>query len=127
MSRCLIDSDVIIWFLRGKKEAIELLNKAKRQGLPFCSPISVVEVLIGVMPGEKEITEDFLNSLGVIPIDREIAEMAGELAREQKNKTGRTGFSDAIIAATCLIGKFVLITYNQKHYRIFKDLEMYSE
>ncbi len=127
MNKCLIDSDVIIWFLRGKKEAIELLHKVKRQGAPLCSPISLVEVLAGVKPGEEGLTDDFLNSLGVVPIDREIAEVAGELSRKQKNKAGQAGFNDAIIAATCLVGKFILITYNQKHYRLFKGLEMYSE
>lgn len=127
MNKFLIDSDVIIWFLRGRKETIELLHKIKRQGVPFCSPVSVVEVLAGLRPGEEEKTEGFLNSLEVIPIDREIAEVAGELSREQKNKNGQVGFSDAIIAATCLVGRIILITYNQKHYCIFKGLEMYSE
>jgi len=117
----------MIWFLRGKKEAIELFYKIKRRSVPFCSPVSVVEVLAGLKPGEEEKTEEFLNSLEVIPVDREVAEVAGELIRQQKNKAGQVGFSDAIIAATCLVGKFVLITYNQKHYRVFKGLEIYSE
>ncbi|MDO8524827.1 MAG: PIN domain-containing protein, partial [bacterium] len=86
-----------------------------------------IQVLAGLKPGEEEKTEGFLNSLGVIPIDREIAEVAGELSREQKNKNGQAGFSDTIIAATCLVGRFILITYNKKHYRAFKGLEMYSE
>lgn len=53
MAKFLIDSDVIIWFLRGKKETIELLEKLQKLGVPACSPISIIEVQMGVKKGEE--------------------------------------------------------------------------
>lgn len=125
MVKFLIDTDVIIWFLRGKKETVELIKKFQKSNLPICSPISIVEVLSGVKKKEEEITSDFLNSLEVISIDRIIATKAGDLLREYKKKGVILGINDTIIGATCILNDLILVTYNPKHYP-FKNLKIYS-
>ena len=116
MSRFLLDSDVIIWFLRGKRETRELLRELQKYGVPGCSPISIVEIQLGVKEGEEEKTNAFLESLELYALDREIANKAGEHIREYR-KTGMTlNPPDAIIAATCLVNDLILVTYNPRHY-----------
>jgi len=127
MNKFLVDSDVMIWFLRGRKPAMDLFYKMKRIGIPLCSPVSIVEVLAGIKAGEEDATENFLNFFDAIPVDREIAQTAGWLASEQKTKGIIMGLNDAIIAATCLVDNLILITYNQKHYKSIKGLQMYFE
>ena len=59
-----MDSDVvIIWALRGRKEMVELLMEIAQVGIPSCSPISIIEILIGVKPGEEGLTHELLSSL----------------------------------------------------------------
>lgn len=124
MPKFLIDSDIIIWVLRGKKEVIELVEELRKFGVPACSPISIVEVQIGVKKGEEQKTSQFLNSLEVYPIDREIGNVAGEYLREYKKKGITLEIPDAIIGATCTLNDLILVTYNKKHYP-FKELRFY--
>ena len=112
----LIDSDVLIWALRGQRETLELLRTLQPLGIPACSPISVIEVKLGVKSGEDKKTNAFLNSLEVYPIDRQVADKASESITECRRKGITLGIPDAIIAATCTIHQLTLVTYNTKHY-----------
>jgi len=112
----LIDSDVIIWALRGQRETLELLRTLQGLGIPACSPISIIEVKLGVKGGEERKTTSFLDSLEVYPIDRQVADKASEYIVGCRRKGITLGIPDAIIAATCTIHELTLVTYNTKHY-----------
>jgi len=112
----LIDSDVIIWALRGQKETLELLRTLQSAGIPACSPISIIEVKLGAKSGEEKKTNVFLDSLEVYPVDRQVADKASERITECRRKGTTLGIPDAIIAATCIIHELTLVTYNTKHY-----------
>jgi len=112
----LIDSDVIIWALRGQRETLELLRTLQPAGIPVCSPISIIEVKLGVRSGEEKKTNVFLDSLEVYPVDRWVADKASEYITECRRKGVTLGIPDAIIAATCIIYELTLVTYNTKHY-----------
>lgn len=116
MSRFLLDSDVIIWHLRGRKEVTEMLKGMQRYGVPGCSAISILEVEMGVKKGEEEKTNRFLKALKVFDVSREVASKAAQIVRDHKSKGLTLGLGDAIIAGTCLINNLILVTYNRKHY-----------
>jgi len=118
MSKFLLDSDVIIWHLRGRKEVTEMLRDLQRFGVPACSALSVIEVQSGVKKGEEEKTDRFLGSLMVFDVNREVANQAALLIREYKAKGIRIEVPDAVIAGTCILHDLVLVTYNTKHYPI---------
>ncbi len=124
MTKFLIDSDVIIWHLRGRREIAELLKNLQKAGVPACSSLSIVEVQQGVKPGEEKKTDAFLNSLTVYPVDRKIATEAGRCIRGYKKRGIVLGIPDAVIAATCLVYNLVLLTYNQVHYPM-PELKLY--
>jgi predicted nucleic acid-binding protein len=125
MTKFLLDSDIIIWHLRGRKEITEMLRDLQRIGLPGCSAISVIEVQLGVRTeDEEEKTSHFLGSLNVFDINLEIANKAARLIREYKAKGVTIDIPDAIIASTCLLHTLVLVTYNRKHYPI-SELEFH--
>lgn len=123
-SKFIIDSDVIIWFLRGRKDTVELLEKLEKSGVPACSPISIVEVQLGIKKEEEAKTSIFLNFLEVYPIEREIGNKAGEYLRKYKEKRITLEIPDTIIGATCILHDLILVTYNPKHYP-FKNLQIY--
>jgi len=63
----LIDSDVLIWHLRGHEPTVQLLRALAQRSReeeavsPLgCSVISVFEVRVGMHPEEKASTEKFL-------------------------------------------------------------------
>lgn len=118
MSNFLLDSDVIIWHLRGRKEVTEMLRDLQRFGLPACSALAFLEVQLGVRKGEEEKTDRFLGSLRVFDVNTEIANKAAKLIREYKAKGITLDLPDAIIAGTCMLNDLILVTYNTKHYPI---------
>jgi predicted nucleic acid-binding protein len=82
MSKFLLDSDIIIWHLRGRKEVTEMLREIQTFGVPSCSALSIIEVQTGVKKGEEEGTDRFLGTLRVLDVNREIANKAAKLIRE---------------------------------------------
>jgi len=117
MSKYLLDSDIIIAFLRGEKKTIKLLKDLEKiAGVPATSPICVAEVQAGVRSGEEEKTNGFLESLKIYVLDRGIANKAGEYIREYQKRGITLLLPDALISATCTINSLILATYNIKHY-----------
>ena len=116
MSKFLLDSDVIIWHLRGRKEVTEVLRDLQRFGLPACSALSVLEIQLGVKKGEEEKTNRFLESLRIFDVDMEIASKAAQLIRRSKARGVTLDLPDSVIAATCILHDLILVTYNTKHY-----------
>lgn len=119
MSKYLLDSNIIIDFLIGREEAINLLNEIRGTGdSPATSPLCIVEVQLGVKREEEKSTNIFLNSLQVYDLNRAIANKAGEYIREFRNKGITLPLADTLIATTCIINNLVLVTYDTKHYSI---------
>jgi tRNA(fMet)-specific endonuclease VapC len=124
MSRFLLDSDVIIWHLRGRNEVTEMLKGMQSHGVPGCSAISILEVEIGMKESEEEKTSRFLKALKVFEVNREVASLAAKIIRDQKSKGLTLGLGDAIITGTCLLNNLTLVTYNRKHYPV-ENLEFF--
>lgn len=118
MSRFLLDSDVIIWHLRGRKEVTEMLMDLQKFGVPACSALSILEVQLGVKKGEEDKTNLFLGSLKICDVNMEIANKAAQIIREHKFKGTTIDLPDAVIAATCLLYDLILVTFNTKHYPV---------
>ena len=118
MSRFLLDSDVIIWHLRGRIEITEMLKDLQKFGVPGCSALSVLEVQVGLKKGEEENTDRFLRSLKIFDVNREIANQAAQLIRENRIKGITLDLPDAVIAGTCIFHDLILVTHNKKHYPI---------
>jgi len=118
VDRLLLDSDILIWYLRGRESIRDWLHKLSKRDVPCCSALSVTEVVAGMRPKEEPATRDFLQALRVIDVDRSIAWHAGELIGSYARRGITLDFVDATIAATCLRHRLVLATSNVKHYPI---------
>jgi len=102
MSSYLLDSDIIIWVLRKQQRTLELVREISKIEVPVCSPLSVIEILIGAKPEEEEETRGFLEALQLIPVDWAIAERAAEYIKAYQDGEN-PDFADAIIAATAVV------------------------
>ena len=98
MAEFLIDTDVLIDYLRDQPESVEYLEKLS---LPLSvSAVTVAELYAGVRDGRERLALDqFVRSFRIVAIDEEISVRAGILRRDYGKSHG-TGLADAIIAAT---------------------------
>jgi predicted nucleic acid-binding protein len=76
--------------------------------------ISVAELYAGMRPEEKHATDVLLDGLVIIPIVREIAEVAGRFKSRAKSR--RLELADCLIAATAFVEGATLATGNTKDY-----------
>ena len=109
--------------LRRQKKTLELVRDISQAGVPACSPLSVIEILIGAKPEEEEETRNLLRAFQLIPVDWAIAEKAAEYIQTYQGKEN-PDFADAIIAATAVVHGLTLVTYNRKHYPM-PDIKLY--
>lgn len=120
----LIDSDVIVWALRGKRPVVDLLDRLADEDSIGCSAINVLEVESGAKPSEMALTRQHLEGYEVFPVTGRTAQKAAELLRAKKGKMGRGEWADAVIASTALLNDLTLVTFNRKHYD-YPGLELY--
>lgn len=112
--RALIDTDVLIDYLRDRAEAVSYLESLTEALL--ISVITVAELYAGVRDGaERTRLDEFIRAFQVVPVDRAIS-VAGGLYRRDYLKSHNVGLADALIAATAEIHRAELVTLNSKHF-----------
>jgi len=123
MNRYLIDTDVIIDHLRGMELAKNFLWKIRSEeaGILF-SVITKAELYSGVRPKEEKKIAGLLESMEEVPIDGEIAVIAGRYRKRYHASHGLL-LPDALIAASARETGTVLVTLNKKHYPM-KDIKI---
>jgi predicted nucleic acid-binding protein len=113
---CILDTDIVIDFLRRREYARKILNHWADEGLLAISSLTHLEIYQGMKTGEEKATNSFLDGLITIDVDISIARQAGALLRNLRSKGITIGITDAIIAATALQFGVSLITNNIEHY-----------
>jgi predicted nucleic acid-binding protein len=120
----LIDSDIIIWALRGRSDVVELLLDLSEEESIACSAINVLEVEVGAKPSEMKAVRQHLGSYEILPVLPQTAQKAAEFLRMASRKPHKGGWADAIIAATALLNDMTLVTFNTRHYQ-YPGLSLY--
>ena len=119
MSKYIVDTTVLVEMLRGNNLAKKFLEK-----LPQVSKVTLVELIQGCRnKNDLKIVEKACEPLPQIKIDGAISEMAIELLKTYNLSYGLL-FLDALIAATCIIRKNILVTENIKDFKFIKDLKV---
>ena len=117
----LVDSDVMVDFLRGHPKAIALIQEQSARII--LSSIVVAELYAGVRGDEELNALDRLICLfRVVPVSLELAREAS-LYKKEYAKSHGIGLADAIIAATAESENAELETLNPKHYPMLKGLK----
>jgi len=120
---CLLDTDIVIDFLRRRDYARKLLENWAGEGLLAISTLTHLEIYQGMKGGEEKATNVFLDGIISVAVDVPIARRAGSILGELRSKGVTIGIGDAIIAATALQVSAPLLTNNVEHYP-FTDLKI---
>ena len=116
----LVDTDVLVDFLRGYSKAVAFVNR--HSGRIVLSSIVVAELYAGVKGNTEESALDsFISLFPVLPVTGEIAK-AGGLYKRDYGKSHGIGLADAILAATAETENAELTTLNIKHYPMLKGV-----
>ena len=116
----LLDTDVLVDFLRGYTKAVAFVNAQSSRII--ISSIVVAELYAGVKGDEEQAALDnFVSLFRIVPVGADIAK-AGGLYKRDYGKSHGVGLADAILAATAETENAVLKTLNTKHYPMFKGL-----
>jgi len=119
----LIDSDVLIWYLRGNRHAYDLIHLMDRFAI---SAVTHMELVQGMRnKSELRLLKQSLHSwqTRTLLIDEAISAQALFYV-EEYFLSHSMQLADALIAATCATHGLRLITANDKHYRVIKGLEI---
>jgi predicted nucleic acid-binding protein len=119
----LVDTDVLIWHLRGYPQATLQLD-ALPQLVMSC--VSYFEILQGIRSkAELQAVKKMLaqRQAQVMPLTPAITELAG-IFLETLTLSHGLGMGDALIAATALEHKHGVLTANTKHFRAMSGLRL---
>ncbi len=117
----LIDTDVIVWYMRGSSRAANALRKLDRFAI---SAVTYMELLQGMRNKEEvRVLRATLKNweTPILAISEEISGKAVSYI-EQYFLSHSLRLADALIGATASVNGLTLLTGNQKHYRILPDL-----
>jgi len=119
----LVDTDVLIWYMRGNEKAKEVIDKAEAF---YISSVNYMELLQGIRnKGELRSLRHFLNQrrIRMVHISEEISQKALNYMEEYA-LSHNLRMADAMIAATALILGAILLTANAKHYAPIKGIQI---
>lgn len=116
MAKFLLDTDVIIEWLRGNARIVAWLKEHDAAGdFLGCTPVSIAEVYAGIRPREEFIVGDILRVLHCVELDEHVGRKAGRY-RLAFGRSHGVEIADALIAAAAHIHGLTLCTLNLRHY-----------
>ncbi len=119
----LIDTDVIIWYMRGSEKARDYLDSNPRFHL---SVVTYMELVQGMRNKQelRALRRALRNwKAKIIYINEEISSKAMFYV-EQHYLSHSVQLADALIGATAVSYGLSLLTGNDKHYKIIKEVDV---
>lgn len=118
----LVDTDILIDYLRGYAPAITALEQDTHD--LYLSVMNVAELYQGTRH-EKECQKlaSTLSAFIILPMTAEIAVLGGKFSAKYK-ASHDAGLVDCLIAATAHLHDLTLRTLNSKHYPMLEHIEV---
>ena len=125
MPEILLDSDVIIEWLRGHPPFTQQMIVLIEAHADLCwTPVSIAEILAGSRKSEDDAIADLFLLLEALPLTTDVGRKAGQYLKSYAKSHG-VELGDALIAASASSSDRQLWTRNKKHYPM-KDIRFFS-
>ena len=123
--RVILDSDVLIDLARGETRAIDLVDVIIRWGdRPAISIVTEMELYLGARTkGEQRSIAQLLQRFRVLAISEMVSIRARNLVLRYGMSHGLT-IPDALIAATAIASRTLLLTQNLRHFSYLPRLRV---
>ena len=119
----LVDTDVLIWYMRGNKKAYKIIESQRDF---FISVVTYIELVQG-MRNKKELkllrTSLRKWNARLIYINEDIS-VKSMFYIEQHYLSHSLKLADTLIAATAVVNGLSLLTGNDKHYKVLNELKL---
>jgi predicted nucleic acid-binding protein len=119
----LVDTDILIWYMKGNKNAHEIIENS----LPFSvSVVTYIELIQGMRnKNELNCLRETLKDWGaeIVYLSEEISVKAMFFV-EQHYLSHSLKLADALIGATAVSSGRPILTGNDKHYKVIKDVQI---
>lgn len=119
----IIDTDILIWYMKGNEKAYEVIDSSNTL---FISVVTYMELVQG-MRNKTELVNLRKALLGwnahILYISEEISAKAMFYV-EQHYLSHSIQLADALIGATAIAYGYPLLTANDKHYKVLKEVQI---
>jgi predicted nucleic acid-binding protein len=112
----LLDSTVLIDYLRGRPVSDRIESVMSRGDIPATTGINVEEVVRGLLPREVPAAEALFEGLVILPIGAEEGWQAGQWRRQFASEGTTLAQADCLIAAAAVRADAVLATANVRDF-----------
>jgi tRNA(fMet)-specific endonuclease VapC len=124
----MIDSDILIYFLKGQQEVIEKLSQIPIDQL-YISKINYAELMYGAHNSAKveenlKVIEPFLEKFTLLEFDKDASLIFAKEKARLKKKGNIIADMDLMIASIAIENNCFLITNNLKHFKRIRDLKI---
>ena len=115
--RAYIDSDILIWHLRGDRKALHFLKELqeKKEYELWIGAVQRAEIVFFMRKDEEKNTLLFLSQFKTAVVDQAIVDSGGMLYRKWHPAHG-LDINDALLAATVMQTGGKIYCLNKKHY-----------
>lgn len=118
----IVDTTVLVDYLRGRPQAIGTLAPLIIRGGVFCSRVTRVELAIGMRAHQAEQASSLYTWLDTIEADAEIGTQAEAFANTWGSSHSGIDVADYLIAATAEVRGLTLVTTNVRHFPMIEGL-----
>jgi len=120
--KLIVDTDIIIDYLKGVKPARELFKS--KDIVIYCSILSKKELLskVGLSDSERKKIVNLVSRLKVLKIDNDINQKYMLLINRYGER--QSSIVDYLIAATAWAKNLPLLTRNIKHFKKIKEIKL---
>lgn len=123
MKKYLVDTNVWIDYLKQDVDTVDFIESLENY---YISDIILGEILQGYRnKTELKVFLSLAKGLKIFYVNKKISKLAIKLLEKHALASG-INILDALIAATAIENKLVLVTKNQKHFKMIKRLKVYK-
>ena len=125
----LLDTNVVIAYFNGNQAVLKRIQS--EIGRIALSTLVIAELDYGAKASQKakeniEKLHRFVDIVQVVPFDLESAKIFGTIKSKLRKLGKPTGETDALIAATAIAYKALLVTGNKRHFENIEGLKIES-
>lgn len=126
----IIDSDILIYFLKGDERVTKLVSSIKKDEL-FTTRINYTELLYGAYNSQRvdknlAIIKDFLSNFNILEFDEKSSLVFAKIKAQLKQQGNIIADMDLMIASIAISNNQILFTNNLKHFTRIEKLKCKS-